>query len=363
MNRIGFVIGHQLREIRILHADRMTGGDFGLMRFGWIADWVNARQELGLHYELYRPWHHYDALVFIKAMGKRENRLRVRAEMRGMATVFDANVNYYNRQGTYYYDGMAPTEAQKKDAEEMTRYCTAVIADSRYIEQCCQPLHTRVKWIPDNVNLQRVPRPVPMTGRLGKKTILWSGQSNKLFEFLAIETTLRKYAHHIRLVLITNSMKALDAWQPDIKQRFDRLLGVIEHELVPYTNLDDLLTLYAHRPGICVAPRFLDNAYNLGHTEWKITLAMACGRLALASPVPSYQDVATRTAGHGLWLCDSERDWNEAFEHVLSPAMRWEAEEAAASNVVRNHYATAVIAPAHAAYLREILDFKGFKLK
>ena len=359
MNRIGFIIGHQLHEIRLLHADRITGGDFGLMRFGWIADWVNARPALGFHYELYRPWHRYDALVFIKAMGVRENRLRTHAEKRGVVTVFDANVNYYTRQGTYYYEGMAPTETQKTDAEEMTRHCTAVMADSRYIEQCCKPFNPRVRWIPDNVNLQLVPRSAPSNGRAGKMDILWSGQSNKMFEFLAIEATLRKYAHHIRLVLITNSMKALDSWQPDIKQRFDRLLGDIEHELVPYTNLDALLTLYAHRPGICVAPRFLNNAYNLGHTEWKITLAMACGRLALASPVPSYQDVAARTDGHGLWLCDSEQDWNEAFEGVLSPAMRWDEEEAAAAHIVRHHYSTEVIAPAHADYLREILNSRG----
>jgi hypothetical protein len=359
MNRIGFIIGHQLREIRILHADRMTGGDFGLMRFGWIADWVNARPELRLHYELYRPWHRYDALVFIKAMGERENQLRIRAGKRGLATVFDANVNYYNRQGTYYYDGMAPTESQKRDAEEMTRNCTAVIADSRYIEQCCQPLHSRVKWIPDNVNLQRVPHPVPMTQHSGKTTLVWSGQANKLFEFLAIETTLRKYARHLRLVLITNSRKALDAWQPDIKRRFEGLLSDLDHEWVPYTTLDALLELYAQRPGICVAPRFLDNAYNLGHTEWKIALPMACGRLAIASPVPSYQDVAARTGGHGIWLCTGEHEWDEAFDRMLSPSMSWAAEEAAAAHVVRTHYATDVVAPLHAAYLRDILNSKG----
>jgi hypothetical protein len=258
---------------------------------------------------------------------------------------------------------MAPTEAQQKDAEEMTRHCTAVIADSRYIEQCCQPLQPRVKWIPDNVNLRLVRTPVPMTEGSGKKTFFWSGQANKLFEFLAIETTLRHYAHHIRLVLITNSLNALDTWKPDVKQRFDRLLGDIEHEWVPYTNLDELLALYAQRPGICLAPRFLDNAYNLGHTEWKITLAMACGRLALASPIPSYQDVSTRAGGHGVWLCNCEQDWSEAFDRVLRPAIRWDEEEAAAAKVVRTHYATDVIAPAHATYLREILDSKGYKLK
>ncbi len=359
MNRIGFIIGHQLREIRILHADRMTGGDFGHMRFGWIAEWVNAHPELALHYELYRPWHRYDALVFIKAMGKQENRLRSLASKRNITTIFDANVNYYTQQGTYYYEGMAPTESQTLNAEEMTRHCGAVIADSRYIEQCCRLLNPHVKWIPDNVNFDLVPHISHSTARSGKMNLLWSGQSNKLFEFLAIENTLRKYSQHIRLVLITNSLKALESWRPEIRMRFDRLLSDIEHVVVPYTNIEDLLKFYALQQGICIAPRFLNNDYNMGHTEWKIALPMACSRMAIASPVPSYQDVAAHTNGHGLWLCHNEPEWDEAFAHVLGTGISWTDEESAARKVIRDHYATDIVAPIHAAYLRNILTSNG----
>ena len=47
MKRIGFIVGNQLRQIRLLHADRIPEGDFGLMRFGWIAAAVNRRPEHG----------------------------------------------------------------------------------------------------------------------------------------------------------------------------------------------------------------------------------------------------------------------------------------------------------------------------
>ena len=355
MKRIGFIIGNQLRQIRLLHADRIPEGDFGLMRFGWIAAAVNRRPEFGLRYELYRPWRRYDALVFVKAMGPRDRALRDRARRAGLQTVFDANVNYYDRDGTFYYDGMAPTEQQRREAEDMTRGCDAVIADSRFLAERCAALNPVVRWIPDNINLELVPPRGPAAAGSGPLELVWSGQAVKLFELLAIEEELRGLGARIRLTLVTNSLNALDSWKPDLRARFDRLLADVPHRIQPYTSVADLLAFYAAHRCICLSPRFADNSYNLGHTEWKITLAMACGQLALAGPVPSYRDVAERSGGAGVWLCATAEEWRAAFDRLLEGRLDWTAEEAAARKVVEKHYATEAVAAEHAVFMKGVL--------
>lgn len=357
MKRVGFIVGNQLHQIRWLHPDRITGGDFDRMRFGWVAEEVNQRRAGSLRYELYRPWHRYDAVVFVKAMGDRERRLRESLRRRGTRVVFDANVNYYEREGSFYYDGMAPTDQQVSEAVEMTGACDAVIADSRFIAGRCRRLQGRVAWIPDNVNLRLVPdEVVRLPTDPDRIDLLWCGQAMKLFELLAVEDSLRLFRKRIRLVLIANSRTALERWSPDVRQRFDRLLADVEHEFHPYVSVEALLAFYAARPGVFLSPRFLDNSYNLGHTEWKITLPMACRRWVLASPVPSYGDVAERSGGRGLRICATQEDWNRALEAAVAGAVDWDAEGEAASRVVAEHYATDVVAAEHARFLWNVME-------
>lgn len=356
--RVGFVIGNQLREIRLLSADKPGGGAMGEMRFQWIADWVNAQAPLGLRYELYRPWRRYDALVFLKAMGGANQRLNDRFRRHGRITIFDANVNYYHPDGVFYFDGMRPTEQQTRDAIAMTRSVSAVIADSPYVAEQALVYHPRVKWIPDNVNFSLVPPPCP--GAIPRRPLLlwWSGQAVKLFELLSIEAPLRAVARHIELRLVTNDLGALARWVPGLRERFERLLKEVPHRIIPYQSIPHLLRLYAEG-GVAISPRFLDNTYNLGHTEWKITLPMACGCPALAAPVPSYVALARSAAEQGVRICATDDAWHDALDTWLSDPSRDEAERAAARRVVEQEYATPVIAERHARWITETLATSG----
>ena len=111
--------------------------------------------------------------------------------------------------------------------------------------------------------------------------------------------------------------------------------------------------MYSHG-GVFISPRFLDNTYNLGHTEWKITLPMACGRVALGSALPSYLDVAERSAGHGLRICREAAHWRESLDAILSGGFDFESEENAAREVVERHYSTPVVATSHVQFIKEI---------
>ncbi|MDR3400931.1 MAG: hypothetical protein P4L99_00405 [Chthoniobacter sp.] len=353
---VGFVIDGLLpRWPRVWQWVRGCPSDsaVGQMRFGWIAKALRADAEASVRYSLFKPWQRYDAVIFLKSMNAASQRLAESLRARGTRIIFDVNVDYFTpASGTFYYRGMAPTEEQTADARRMAGLAHALIADSSHLATICGQHHSCVRWIPDNVDLRRV-LPRRPWNRGEKLDLLWSGEPVKLFELLRIETTLRKFAPHIRLILVTNDLGALDRWFDPWKSRFEGLLSAVEHIIVPFRSVGELMKLYAYG-GLFISPRFLDNSYNWGHTEWKITLPMACGRMALGIPLPSYRDVAERSGGRGLRLCESDEDWDAAFDDALSGRIDFEAEGDAAQAVVKKHYSTPVVAAAHAKFVAEV---------
>jgi hypothetical protein len=81
--------------------------------------------------------------------------------------------------------------------------------------------------------------------------------------------------------------------------------------------------------------------------------------MALGSPLPSYRDVAERSGGAGLRLCDTDDDWSAAFDAALSGRIDFAAEEPAARRVVEKHYSTPVVAAEHAQFIREVCASRG----
>jgi hypothetical protein len=350
---VGFVIDGQLPQwprVWQWFLGCPSGSSVGEMRYRWIARAQPAEQ---VRYSLYRPGRSYDAVVFLKSMSLPCQRLAERLRQRGTRVIFDVNVDYFTpAEGTFYYRGMAPTAEQTANARRMAELSDALIADSSHLAAVCARHHSRVRWIPDNVDFRRTPAYRPW--RLGEKLdLLWSGEAVKLFELLRIEDVLRKFAGRIRLVLVTNDLAALDRWFEPWKERFQKLLAEIEHQIVPFSSVGELLKLYGYG-GVFISPRFLDNTYNWGHTEWKIALPMACGRVALGSPLPSYLDVAARSGGAGLRLCPNDAAWTTSFDELLSGRFDFAGEEAAAREVVKKHYETSVVAAAHREFVAEV---------
>ena len=354
--RVGFVIdGQTPRWPRVWQwlLGCPSSSSVAQMRFGWIAKTLNLDSARQVRYGIFKPWERYDAVVFLKSMDEASQRLAESLRQRGTRILFDVNVDYFTpAEGTFYYDGMAPTPGQTANARRMAGLADALIADSSHLAGIGAKHHARVRWIPDNVHWPLVP-PYQPWKREGKLPLLWSGEAVKLFELLRIEPVLRKFAAHVRLVLVTNSLVALDRWFDPWKSRFEQLLASVEHEIIPFRSVAELLPIYA-RGGVFISPRFLDNTYNWGHTEWKITLPMACGRVAFGSPLPSYADVARRSGGAGLRLCEDDPAWNAGFEEVLSGRFDFGAEEQAARGVVEKFYRTEVVARAHHEYLAEV---------
>lgn len=333
-----------------------TGGSVPMMRFRWIASTVNRDPASPLRYELFKPWRRYDAVIFLKSMGAESAALAKRLRLAGTRVIFDLNVDYLTpAEGRFHYPGMAPTAVQHDAAHEMLRLSDAVIADSSHLASIAARHHAAVHWIPDNVDMGFVPANAVWKGS-GKLPLLWSGESVKLFDLLKIEGVLRDFARDVKLTIVTSAMTGLDRWEAAERERFEKMLAAIEHEIISFRSIPRLFEIY-RRGGVVISPRFLDNSYNLGHTEWKLTLAMACGRRAIGSPVASYCDVERLAGGKGIRICHTDAEWSAVLsEHLADPPEVWAAEELSARDVVETNYSTAVVARRHRELLEKIID-------
>lgn len=327
------------------------------MRFGWVAQHVNHLPDRQWIYELYRPWRLYRAVVFVKSMDDACRKLAAALRQKEAFAVFDANVDYFTpATGTWYYAGMTPTPQQREQSCAMASSCDAVIADSRYLLEKVLPYNSRAVWIPDNIPDAWITERSSWRSQSRRKLpLLWSGEAVKLFEMLRIEPVLRRFKDYLRLRIVTGDLGALSRIHEPWQGRLRHLLADLECEVLPFKDIPALLALY-DQGGVCISPRFLDNSYNMGHTEWKISLAMARGRVALASPQPSYCDLQERAGGQGVRICSEEDEWDNALDSMLAGDFRWEEEQHQASTVVRRYYATSVVATAHVDWLGSLLS-------
>lgn len=352
--QVGWVIGDQLDRKPWVREATLTGGGVGLARYLWLARYVERQKNFDVLYSIYRPWRRYDAVILLKSMGSRALNLLQKLKQEGVPCIFDINVNYFEPGGKEYYSNMIPTEQQRHNAIEMAQSASAVIADSEFIAERCREYNQRTLWVSDNVSMDMVPR--YQSTRLGKRLrLLWSGESVKLFELLAAEEALLAVRDKVELVLVTNDLAAMQRLNAEIRERLERLLSVLNVHFVKFRSIEHLFQVYSEG-GVFISPRFLDSPYNLGHTEWKITLAMACGRIALCSPVPSYVTVSKRSGDKGIRISDSNSAWSQAFDQVLSDSFNWEEEETAARSVVDRFYSTREIASKHTAFVRNVID-------
>jgi len=351
-NRIGWVITDQLTTMPLWPRVDTGVGGVSLARLHWIAPRINNDPSNDFYYEVFKPWRNYDGLIFLKAMGDKALGLARRYLNKGKPIIFDANVNYYLIEGTEHYRGMLPTSAQREEAIAMTQAASKVIADSNHIADHCRLYNNNVTWIPDNVEMDQVPS-IAIDGVARRIRLVWSGVAVKLYELLEIEEQLRSVRDRIELVLVTNDLAVMSCWKGDYRQRMERLLADLDVSIVPYRGVKRLFETYTHSDAV-LSPRFLDNSYNFGHTEWKITLGMACGCRALVSPVPSYRDVWERSSGREVVLCSNQDDWHGALEVLLSEGVST-ADRMASKEIVEKHYSSSVVAAQHGACMQEVL--------
>jgi glycosyltransferase involved in cell wall biosynthesis len=305
------------------------------MRIANVARWID-RNDRAFRNELYRARRRYDVVVFVKTMDDRTRREAERIKGYGGRVVFDANVNYYEVWGEYDIPDTRPTEEQRRDAREMTRLADRVVADSSYLLEVVRKLNPQSTWIPDNVDTRLFRGPV--RGGNGPLRLVWSGMAQKARPLLAIADVLAGLPD-AELVLVSNREPEI---LPELRQAIP--CSLVEFSLRRYARV-------LRGCDVILSPKRLVNGYELGHTEWKITLGMAVGLPAVASPQRSYVE-AIEHLGGGI-VANGDAEWREAFERLRDPSARGELGERA-RRTVEERYSTPVVAAAYRDVLRSL---------
>lgn len=335
--RVGWITAETLASPPYPRFLRSLSGAVG-MRVANNALWLN-RNTQDLWNEIYRRGREYDGVVFFKAMDRACQAEAVILRGQGTKIIFDANVNYYDIWGEYDVADTCPTETQQRDAIVMTREADHVVADSSYIAEVAGRYNPRVTWIPDNVDLSLFRRRGPHSDRRPVR-LVWSGVAKKADHLLLIRSVFAGLSG-AELVLVSDERPAAAA-------ELGRALPV---HFVPYSDAAFARTLLTC--DIIISPKRLTNAYEMGHTEYKITTGMAVGLPAVASRQASYVE-AIAHAGGGLLATDTD-EWTKALKRLIEDvALRADLGERAA-RTVRERYATAVTGTAYAEVLRGLL--------
>jgi glycosyltransferase involved in cell wall biosynthesis len=334
--RIGWVASNTLDDVRGRHFALLP--PVVRMRIANNARWLNANIP-GVRNEMYRPRRRYDVVVFFKAMDGRCQAEAARIQANGGRVVFDANVNYYEIWGDYDIPGTRPTPEQQQDAIAMTKLADAVVADATALLPIVQRYTERAVVITDNVDLTRYSGPKEHVER-ARRRLVWSGVAPKAKPLLSIAGALSRL-REVELVIVSNR-------RPEI---LDELSQAIPCRLVRFS--EHRYPSVLRDCDVIVSPKRLVNAYEIGHTEYKITLGMAVGLPAVASPQQSYVE-AIEHAGGGV-LADTEEEWAEALSALLDDAGRRNEVGRRARRTVEERYSTPVVARRYAELLESLV--------
>lgn len=308
------------------------------MRVANNARWINQNTEEFWN-ELYRRGRSYEVVVFFKAMDAACQAEADRLRSQGTRIIFDANVNYYEVWGEYDIEDTRPTATQQEDAIAMTRAANHVVADSSYIASIARRHNPRVTWIPDNLDPALFRRRRPHAP-VRPVRIVWSGVAKKADHLLLVRDVLAKLTR-AELVVVSDAMPAVVA----------ELEKAIPVRFVRYSDAAYARTLRGC--DIIISPKRLINAYEMGHTEYKITLGMAVGLPAVASRQPSYVEAISH-AGGGI-LAETSEQWLTALQNLVEDARLREDLGERAARTVRERYTTPVTAASYLQVLKGLV--------
>ncbi|MBT6049142.1 MAG: hypothetical protein HOG49_20290 [Candidatus Scalindua sp.] len=316
------------------------------MRFRPVAEWINKNIP-NIHNEIYNPNRRYDIVVFLKIMTERAMSEVGKIKSYGGKVVFDANVNYYEIWGDYHVPGTKPTEKQSKQAIWITRNADFVVADSTYIRNICLGFNQNVVWIPDNVDVCGQYTGLKEHIEKKKLTLVWSGQLKKAFHFELIEDSLYNYAERIKILIVTNK-EFVGNLLPHVVHRMKKRLDCEIRVWRPSRYPVDLLGA-----DVIISPKILNNGYEMGHSEYKITLGMAQRLPVIASNQQSYIDAfGGMKAG---FICKDKKDWHNAFKRLLDSALTRQEMGDIARECVVEKYSVEVVSRQYADIFNKLM--------
>lgn len=236
-----------------------------------------------------------DICIFVRWQDERAYEIAWQQKRRGRRIVFDLCVNYFDETGLFE-GGYGSLKERVEECRRMVEIADVITCASAYIAQRARDFHPWTVYLPDSIDSRhfRFCKPERDFQRQ-KLRAIWSGISVKIGELEPILPLL--HHHDIPLIVISDQKPSLS-----MNCRFMRW---------SYKDFPRQLL----KGEICLAPRQVDNPYDLGHSLFKIGVFMSQGVPAIASPVPSYTEVLGD--GKSGMLCQSMEDWDRALDIAI----------------------------------------------
>ena len=276
-----------------------------------------------------------DLAVFLRVQDERAQKLARTFRRRGVPTVFNAVVNYFQREGNREVLDVRVPQNLVEDCIAMAAICDATIAASRFIADQAENHSERVFYIPDSVDLDHFSGGYLNQESLDRKLILgYAGVSTKAEEIDSIWPTA--LTSQPELLCISEK-------PPELSCDFEFVSW--KYETFPQNLL---------RAHLGIAPRRIDNSYDRGHSSFKILVFLAQGIPVLASPVPSYDEVLKD--GENGYFCADSKQWQSRIEQFLEcPEHLHELSKHCRSSV--SEFSTKRIAASHRKAFEQILGW------
>ncbi|SVC76700.1 uncharacterized protein METZ01_LOCUS329554, partial [marine metagenome] len=249
-----------------------------------------------------------DIAVLIRWQDESAFKLVERLKDRGVKTVLDLCVNYFDETGIFP-GGYGVTAKQVEEVQNISVIVNAIIAGSKYIRQRAKNHNPNTTYLPESIDSNHF-KYVKQKNDFSHKIprAIWSGQSIKSEEIGELFPMLKD--RNIPLTIISNK-------QPDMPGSY---------RYIPwsyYTFPSNIV-----KGDFCISPRRTDNTYDLGHSHFKIGVFMAQGVPSIAAPLPSYKEVIEKTEGGRI--CESNYQWEKTLDEIIvDPQILWQWSQAA----------------------------------
>ena len=276
-------------------------------------------EKLGVRCHVNAAPGHSDLTVFVRSQNAMALEAARECRERGQSVVLDLCVNYFDECSVD--DGKYGALCEQADeVREMVKVADAVICASRNIAERAACFHDVVRYIPDSVDACHFRGTDDSHASEGEKRLraIWCGIADKACDLDFLLPALKRCG--VALTIVSNRDP-----MPRFSGQWVRWKSALSYRFVPWhhaTFPQDIMG-----GDVCVSPRDTGTTYNLGHSFFKIGVFMHQGVPALASPVPSYEELIGK--GNGGMICHTVDEWEAALLRLQSDSSllrRWSRE-------------------------------------
>ena len=213
----------------------------------------------------------------------------------GIPVLSDFGINYADKAIADVFPENMEIHLNTLKMIELSRCC---VAASSHIFHTIKKIKSNTYHVPDYIDMEHFRKACCFNPLKEVNKALWIGYSPKIKDLTPVLPLLKKYGYSLTVV-------------SDKKQKLECLGSEFEYEFIPWSYYT--VNKLHFENTVFIAPRFDLNAYNSGHSNFKITLPLAMGIPVIASPLRSYSFAELHRSAI---LCKSIEQWDEALANM-----------------------------------------------